>query len=153
MIIMKATPQELKIMKKMQPGVITLGGFLGSDRRNLADIIADDAKVLDAAGMTAAEVAERMQYYTERSWDNFGEPVVVDEHHLVSTDIVRGKLPCPFGHPGIYRKAVTYYTNTKLNISLRWTSLSIHLIKEHGFFEGQGSAFRLDPALLIKALF
>lgn len=143
----------MKIMKKMQPGVITLGGFLGNDRRNLADIIADDAKVLDKAGVTSAEIAERMQILTDKSWDNFGEPVLVEEVHMVSTDIVRGKLPCPFGHPGIYRKAVTYYTNTKLNITLRWTSLSIHLIKDHGFFEGQGSAFRLDPALLIKALF
>jgi len=150
---MKATPLETRIMKKMQPGAITLGGFLGTDHRNLFDIIADDAKVLAAHEKDQREIAERMQYFTDQSWEAGGEEVTVDGIFSVRTDVVRGKLPCPFGHVGIYRKAITVFTNTKLNIELRWTSLSIHLIKEHGFFEGIGSPFRLDPQILIKALF
>ena len=140
-------------MSKMQPGVITLSGFLGSDHRNLYDIIADDTKTLESLGKDKQEIANRMQYFTDQSWEASGEEVVVDGVYLVRTDVVRGKLPCPFGHVGIYRKAITVFTNTKLNIELRWTSLSIHLIKEHGFFEGIGSPFRLDPETLIQAIF
>lgn len=44
---MKPTAQELKTIQRMQPGVITLSGFLGSDTRHLNEIIADDAAVLN----------------------------------------------------------------------------------------------------------
>lgn len=150
---MKATPKELTIMAKMRPGVITLNGFLGDDRRNLFDIIQDDELSLERLGKTTKEIADRMNYFSKASWELFGEEIMVDEHYLVSTDVVRGKLPCPFGHPGIYRKAITTLTNTKNNVSIRWTSLNIHLIEAHGFFEGKGSTFRLDPHTLCEAIF
>jgi hypothetical protein len=31
--------------------------------------------------------------------------------------------------------------------------LNIHLIKEHGFFEGKGSPFRIEPSVLTKMIF
>lgn len=150
---MKATAQELKIMSRMKPGIITLNGFLGDDRRNLNDIIQDDTLVLDRLGHTAKELAARMDYFSQQSWEAFGEEIAVDEIYQVKTDVVRGKLPCPFGHPGIYRKAITTLTNTNNGLIVRWTSLSIHLISAHGFFEGKGSPFRLDPETLIRALY
>lgn len=150
---MKATPQELKIMARMRPGAITLNGFLGDDRRNLYDIIEDDGRTLQRLGKQAGEIAARMNFLTRQSWDLYGEDILVEDTYLVSTDVVRGKLPCPFSHPGIYRKAITTLTNTKNGITVRWTSLSIHLIEAHGFFEGKGSPFRLDPETLCKAIF
>ena len=43
---MKQSPQMQKIQNAMRPGVITLNGFLGTDDRNLDDILtADDALV------------------------------------------------------------------------------------------------------------
>lgn len=150
---MKATPQELKIMAKMKPGVITLNGFLGVDRRNLNDIIHDDALVLDRLGRTAEEIAKRLDHFSKASWESLGEELLLENKYLVSTDVVRGKLPCPFGHPGVFRKAVTTLTNTENGLSTRWTSLSIHLIEVHGFFEGKGSPFRLDPETLVQAIF
>lgn len=137
----------------MRPGVITLNGFLGDDRRNLYDIIQDDERTLERLGYTAKEIAERMNCFVKASWESFGDEVMVDEKYLVNTDVVRGKLPCPFAHPGIYRKAITTLTNTSNGITVRWTSLSIHLIEAHGFFEGKGSTFRLDPETLCKAIF
>ena len=150
---MKATPQEIKIMARMKPGIITLNGFLGDDRRNLNEIIHDDELVLDNLGKTAKEIAARMEYLTKQSWDFPGEDVLVEDKYLVSTDVVRGKLPCPFGHPGVHRKAITTLYNRSMGLSVRWTSLSIHLIDAHSFFEGKGSPFRLDPETLIKAIF
>jgi hypothetical protein len=150
---MKLTPQEQKIMARMQPGVITLNGFLGDDERHLHEIIETDARALEALDLTSEEVASRMKYFTDMSFNEFNEEVLIDDHYLVSTDVVRGKLPCPFAHPGVYRKAITTLLNRKNGIQVRWTSLSIHMIERHGFFEGLGSPFRLEPRELCKALF
>ena len=35
---MKQSPEMIKIQNNMRPGVISLEGFLGTDKRNLADI-------------------------------------------------------------------------------------------------------------------
>jgi hypothetical protein len=37
--------------------------------------------------------------------------------------------------------------------TIRWSDLNIHLIAEHGFFEGKGSSFRIEPARLVAAIF
>lgn len=140
-------------MAKMQPGVITLNGFLGDDRRSLNDIIQDDSIVLQKLERNHKEIGERMRFLTQQSWDFFAEPVLIENKYLVSTDVVRGKLPCPFGHPGIFRKAITTLVNQENGIEVRWSSLNTHMIEAHGFFEGHGSTFRLDPEILCKAIF
>lgn len=150
---MKANPKEIKIMQRMQPGIITLGGFLGKDKRTLNEIVEDDARIINALEITPEEIANRMQYFTDKSWDAFSQDLVIDDIYLVETEVVRGKLPCPYGHVGIYRKAITKLTNTRQNISVSWTTLNIHLIRAHGFFEGKGSGFRLEPVELVKAIF
>lgn len=150
---MKQTPKEERIARRMQPGVLTLNGFLGSDTRHYHEIIADDEKRLAALGKSPEEIAERMQYFTDISWDSFEGGIEVDGKYIVETEVVRGKLPCPFAHAGIYRKAVTILTNKQTGKTLRWSSLNLHLIKEHHFFEGIGSPFRLEPEELVKQLF
>jgi hypothetical protein len=150
---MKQTPLEIKITARMQPGSITLNGFLGDDERHFHEIIEDDEQTLAAHGKTAEEIADRLEYFTGSSFDSFAGPIILDLVFEVETEVTRGKLPCPFSHPGIYRKTITTLTNTKTGITVRWSGLNIHLIRAHHFFEGKGSAFRLDPALLIKAIF
>ncbi len=140
-------------MQRMQPGVITLNGFLGSDTRTLDEIVADDAVVLARLDRSPEEIADRMESLTRASWDSYLEEILLEDKYLVQTSIYRGKLPCPYGHAGIFRKAVTQLTNRDNGLSVVWTSLSIHLIRAHAFFEGRGSAFRLDPETLINAIF
>ncbi len=137
----------------MQAGVLTLSGFLGDDPRHFHEIIAEDEQTLAQLGKTPEEIAQRMQYFTDLSFDSFEEEISVDDIYRVETDVVRGKLPCPFSHPGGYRKAVTVLTNTNLGITIRWSSLNLHMIQAHHFFEGKGSPFRLEPELLVKVLF
>jgi len=150
---MKQTPQENKITQKMQPGVITLSGFLGTDQRHYHEIIEMDEQALAALGKTPEEVADRLEYFTKNSFESFMGAVTIDDIYEVESEVTRGKLPCPFSHPGIYRKTVTTLFNKTNNLSVRWTALNIHLIREHHFFEGIGSTFRLEPDLLIKAIF
>ncbi len=150
---MKQTPQELLIAQRMQPGVITLSGFLGDDPRPLNQIISDDAMTLQRLGVTGMEIAERMEHLTEKSKQVYEGSIVVDEMYEIETEITRGKLPCPYPHRGLQRKTITSCTHLSSGIKVRWTALNIHMIKEHGFFEGRGSPFRLEPEILVKVLF
>jgi hypothetical protein len=150
---MKITAFELKAMQRMQPGALTLNGFLGSDTRPLNEIIDDDAKVLARLHYSQEDVAARMEYFFKISWETFLGDELVDGKYEVQTDVFRGKLPCPYGHVGLYRKAITSVTNSTNGISVIWTPLNIHMIRDHGFFEGKGSAFRLEPDILVRAIF
>ncbi|MCB5251678.1 MAG: hypothetical protein RBR69_07870 [Candidatus Cloacimonadaceae bacterium] len=150
---MKATPTDKKITARMQPGVITYSGFLGKDTRNFKQIIADDEMVLEKLGKSAEEIADRLEYFQQKSFDAFQGSTVVDEIYDVNTEVVRGYLPCPFMHQGVYRKSYTTVTNTKSGKSFTYSALNIHLIRVHHFFEGKKSHFRLEPRELVAELF
>ncbi|KAF5038041.1 hypothetical protein DSECCO2_558400 [anaerobic digester metagenome] len=151
--MMKKTPKEQKIAAKMQPGVITYGGFLGTDDRSYMQIITDDDKTLAALGKSAEEVADRLEYFQQVSFDSFESSATIENTWDVTTEVVRGYLPCPFMHQGMYRKSYTTVTNLKSKKSFTYSSLNIHLIRVHHFFEGRNSHFRLDPAEVVKELF
>ena len=149
---MKQSPQLQKAQDSMAPGVITLEGFLGSDKRNLGDILIDDDAAVHRLGMTHEHIAHAMQNLRDSGLRGLGEFIHVAPHFEVRVDSVRGKLPCPFQHPGIYPKTNITVRNTENGKELTFTDLHIHLINEHGFYEGRGSAFRLDPKVLVDVL-
>ena len=149
---MKQTPQMKKIEANMQPGVITLHGFLGGDERDLATIIDADNAVVRRKGLTHEQIAARMEELSKEGLKGLGEFIKIESGFEVKVDSVRGKLPCPFGHPGIFAKVNTTVRNIKLDREITYTLLHLHLIGEHGFYEGKGSPFRLEPRELIEIL-
>jgi len=151
--LMKQTPQEEKIIERMQPGNLTLKGFLGKDDRTLNDIILCDEKVVSGLGKTPEEIADRMQYFTDKAFEVYDAEVIIEEKYRIEFNSIRGKLICPFGHADGYAKGEIIFTNIQEKRTIQWTPLSIHLIGKHHFFEGHGSEHRLEPELLIKLLF
>ncbi len=149
---MKETPQTKQITANMRPGVITLEGFLGPDYRSLDDIINEDDGAVSRMGLTHEEIARRMMELKQAGEAGLGEFIKVPPHFEVKVDSVRGKLPCPFSHPGIYRKTNTTVVNTKQGREITYTDLHIHMIEAHGFYEGRGSRFRLEPKELVEIL-
>jgi len=149
---MKQSPQLDHIQEQMRPGVITLDGFLGTDKRKLIDILIDDDGTVRRLGRTHKAIARKMEYFRDAGKDGLGEFITVDGHFAVKVDSVRGKLPSPFGGPGIYPKVNTTVRNTKLQKEVVYTDMHIHFVRDHGFYEGQGSPFRLEPELLIEVL-
>ena len=140
---MKQTVQMNEIQERMKPGVITRHGFLGTDRRNLSDIIQEqDAEVL-RLGLTHGQIAAKLREFSEAGTEGFGDAVTVDPHFEVSVDIARGRLPCPFGHCGLIRKTITRVKNVRNGREITYTDMTIHLIEEHGFYQGKGSAYHL----------
>lgn len=149
---MKQTPEYDKIQQNMRKGVITLDGFLGEDTRKLVDIIAADKLTLLAHHTTEEAIANKMEYFRKEGEQGLGEPITVDGNFEVRVDSVRGLLPSPFGGPGMYAKVNTSVMNKTLGKTIVYTDLHIHFIKDHGFFEGKGSPFRLEPHDLIEIL-
>ncbi len=149
---MKQTPEYDKIQAQMQKGVITLDGFLGDDVRKLVDIIAADTLTVHKRRTTHEAIAQKMEHFKERGLEGLGNFITLDDHFEVKVETVRGLLPSPFGGPGMFGKTNTTVVNKRLGRSITYTDLHIHFIADHGFYEGIGSPFRLEPEDLITIL-
>jgi hypothetical protein len=148
---MKLTPKEKAIRSNFEPGKITRDGFLGSDRRPIYDIIHEDERTLSKLKVNIYQVADRMQYFIEEGKKGLETSVEVGDCKVrIQWD--RGMLPCPFGERGLHHKLVATISNEKLNRSIRFSQLSVHLIREHGFFGGKGSVFRIEPVDVVRII-
>jgi hypothetical protein len=149
---MKQTQQLKESQERMKPGVITRDGFLGTDGRNLIDILVEDDAEVKRLDLSHERIAARMKEMREAGKEGLGDFVSVDPHFEVSVDIARGKLPCPFGHRGLVRKSTIRVRNLEQGTEITFTDFNIHMIGEHGFYEGRGSHFRLEPGKLADIL-
>ncbi len=150
---MRQTPQEIKIQSKMQPGVLSLDGFLGNDTRHYHAIVEEDQETLVELGYTQQDIAEKMEYFTNLVNETPDGFINIDDKYEIEYEIVRGKLQCPFSHPGAFQKGFLRFKNLDNGLEVVWSQLAIHMIREHCFFQGMGATHRLDPELLVKALF
>jgi hypothetical protein len=149
---MKQTVQMQKVQEQMAPGIITRDGFLGDDRRPLGDILLADDAAVKALDLDHQTVAARMIELRDAGMAGLGEFIDVAPHFEVRVDSMRGRLPCPFGDPGIFPKTNVTVRNRKTGREATYTNLHIHLILAHGFYEGRGCPFRLEPKDLAEVL-
>jgi hypothetical protein len=148
----KKDPRLEAVEKQMRPGEISSIGFLGNDERSLAEILLDDGHTVTSLYLDHQTIANRMQELTDKGREGFGNPVLVDDFLEVTVEDSRGTIACPFMHMGMYPKENVRVVNKKTGEEIRWTALNIHMIKEHGFYEGKGSPFRIEPLDLIRVL-
>ena len=141
----KQSPALDRVEKTMRSMSISQRGFLGRDSRKLVEILTEDQSTVHSLGLSHKMIARRLRTLTDPVRDAWGEPVVVEERFEVRLVEARGKIPCPWGHPGLYPKTHVVLTDTKTGESLVWSDLALHLIEEHGFYEGRGSPYRLEP--------
>ena len=149
---MKQTVQMQKAQEQMAPGIITRDGFLGDDRRPLVDILLADEEAVKALDLDHQAVVTRMIELRDAGMAGLGEFVDVAPHFEVRVDSVRGRLPCPFGEPGMFPKTSVTVRNLSTAREITFTDLHIHLVMAHGFYEGRGSPFRLEPKDLAEVL-
>lgn len=142
---MKQPPDLDKAEKRMQPGMITRDGFLGHDSRQLEEILQEDENRVSRLRLTHKRIARRLKYFTTEGRKGLGTPVTVDEVYTVKVEEWRGVLPCPWDDGEVFRKGYVNLTNEELDEELAWTPLSIHMIREHGFYGGKGNAYRIEP--------
>jgi len=141
----KQSPELDRIQQNMRPLCLCQQGFLGNDPRKLIEILTEDQGTVNSLGLSHAIIAERLKAITEKARGGWGDPVVVEEKFEVEVHEARGRMPCPWGHPGLYPKTHIRLKKIGTGENLVWSDLAIHLIEEHGFYQGRGSPYRLDP--------
>ena len=149
----KYPPEMRRIETMLRTSAISRTGFLGSDTRSLEEILAADRSAAAAAGRSLGEIAQRMREITEKAKEGMETDVRIGEHLTAAAAHTRGMLPCPWPHKGVYGKTVTTVTRSDTGQTVRWSDLNIHMIEAHGFFEGCGADFRLNPRELISIIF
>jgi hypothetical protein len=150
---MERLPQEKRLEYLLRSSKIVADGFLGDDPRSPEQIMETDLAALTHSGYAPEQVAARMQELTALAVPRLGNPVRVgDRLEVVSVDY-KGRIICPWPHPVRLAKRITTARRLDTDESVRWTDLNIHMIAEHGFFEGRGAAFRIEPAVLVRVIF
>ncbi|MBN2093323.1 hypothetical protein JW964_27105 [candidate division KSB1 bacterium] len=148
---MKETPDEKLIKENFAPGKISRDGFLGSDDRNIHDIIAQDNQTLLSLDISHEEIAKNLQMLIDEGKKGLESPIDYG-NFIIQVQWSRGALPCPFGDKIFVPKIMATVHHKQLNHTIKFSQLSVHLIGKHGFFGGKGSHFRLEPVDLVGFL-
>jgi len=149
---MKRTPEDQRIVERMAPGALCAEGFLGVDGRSLGDILADDAREVESMGLTHEQIAATLEDILCAAQEALGNPVSVGEHLSAVCSDAMGPIPCPWGGCGLFAKGEVHLTDTAGGRTLCFTPLSVHLIRRHGFYQGRGGRYRLEPSELAHLL-
>lgn len=150
---MKMSPQDKKLDEMLRSSALVAGGFMGDDQRSVFEVIEADAATLRERGVNAAMLAQRMRELTETAKQGLGTWVDADGGAMrVMSEEYKGILVCPWGHTGHFDKRIIIAERPATAQTLSWTDLNVHLIEAHGFFEGKGSAFRVEPEQAVRIL-
>lgn len=149
---MKMTPKLDRASKLMQPGRLSKDGFFGNEERDLPTLINDQHAQCLKLGVSYKTIGEAMEKIGRRGLAAFGCTFNLENRFEVIADENRGKIPCPFPHPGVYQKTIYTVKNIRTGKSVRYSELSIHMIREHGFFQGPEAPFYNSPETLVEVL-
>jgi hypothetical protein len=155
---MKESPQTKHLEEILRSSKIVAGGFMGTDTRGIFEIIDIDSATVAKSGFTITQIAARMREITKQATPLLGNWTKY-QTLLVKVDEAKGTLPCPWPHPKKFAKRLTHVKSADPQATshesqvIKWSDLNIHLIESHGFFEGKGSAYRIEPDKLIKIIF
>lgn len=157
---MKHTPEIQKVLARMAPGVLSRDGFLGTDPRAIEDILDADHSAIAALGVTPGELAAALRRVFGRATQALGTPARIGARLVAVHREAMGRIPCPFGSAqgrpfggcGVFPKGEVELTDGATGESVLLTALGIHMVAAHGFCQGRGSRYRLDPALLARLL-
>ncbi len=127
-----------------RPGQISRDGFLGTDRRTVQEMIRQDGDTLERLGLTAEAVADTLQSLIDEARKGLEGPVEAGDW-IVRLDWARGLVPCPFGDKRLQPKITVEAVRKRSGETILFSRLSVHMIREHGFFGGAGSVFRIEP--------
>jgi len=151
---MRQSPRDKKLEEVLRSTQLVAGGFMGSDPRHPIEVIEQDIIALEEAGMTTTRLSQRMKELTEIATPRLGNWIDCALGKLrVKSEDFKGALVCPWPHPGTFDKRITTVEHLETGQQATWTDLNIHMIAEHGFFEGKGAFFRIEPAEIVSILF
>ncbi|WP_028571371.1 hypothetical protein [Desulfonatronum lacustre] len=148
----RRAPLEAEMYSHLGPSRFSALGFLGEDARDWEDILADDARTLEGLGVSRKQLVEELREVYERAVKAGGDPVPVGPGSVAECLECRGRIPSPFPGEGTFPKHQVRVFREQGAESLVITPLALHLIERHGFFQGIGSPFRIDPVQAVAML-
>ncbi len=149
---MKRSPFEKEVMTSLGPSRFSGEGFLGTDARSPEEIASEDSGRLRKRGVTRESLATALKQAYQKARDAFGGEVVIRTGVTAVFHESMGRVPSPFPGEGVFEKGEAVVTERKTGARLIITQLSLHLIEKHGFFQGVGSRYRIDPDRAIDML-
>lgn len=149
---MKQPPPQQRVVERMAPGVLCGEGFLGDTHRDLDDILLTDAAEVEALGLTHQQIATALHEILDAAIAAMGRPTPVRGGLTAAWHEAMGRIPSPWPGEGVFPKGEVELTDPSTGRSLRFAPLSVHLIDRHGFYQGRGSRYRLEPAGLARLL-
>jgi hypothetical protein len=108
--------------------------------------------VLEALDVTPQRLADRMEDMLHAVMAAMGGEVPAGPGWTARFCEAMGRIACPWGGCGVFAKGEAELIEEAGVVVMRLTPLSVHLVGEYGFFQGRGGRYRLEPALLAKAL-
>ncbi|SDB39880.1 hypothetical protein SAMN05660653_01898 [Desulfonatronum thiosulfatophilum] len=148
----RRSPVDAQKFQQLSPSCFSARGFFGNDTRELEDIIADDQATLQRLGITMDLLVQALRSVYHAALQTEGEWADIAPGVRAECLACRGRTPSPFPGEGTFPKHQVRVIREKDAQSFTITPLAIHLIEHHGFFQGVGSPFRIDPGMAADML-
>jgi hypothetical protein len=156
----ESEPSLDEVERRMRPGAFSQGGFLGPHER-LRDVLAEDAQTVTTLGVTCERIAERLRQTLERALVSPRRRARVDGL-FVQVEKFKGFQICPWARSphqgqctaggGVQFASIEWDIANARGEKIHGPGLAVHLIRDHHFFEGKDSPYRLDPRRLVSLL-
>lgn len=142
---MKETPEEHALKTRLSASKFSGEGFLGTDHRPVEEIISDDQRTLDRLNISRDRALQALRGAFDAARAAFGAEVEIRPGVTAVSHESMGRIPSPFQGDGVFEKGDVVVTDSATGEKLVITSLGLALIEKHGFFQGHGTRYRLDP--------
>lgn len=137
---LKSDPELFEAEEKLRQG-----NYMRGEARPLRRLLDDDKALVSSLDLDVEFATNLMDRLYHEAAQGMGDTVLVDGKYEVSLREDRGKTACPWGDRFFAPKAVVSARNMNNGKKIKYSVLGLHLIKRHGFFQGAGSPFRIDP--------
>ncbi len=141
-----------ELEKEMRPGASSTAGFLGAEESLLTILEEDNQFVVDERKVTHQEIALHLhvlgalgQKYPEQEFLYHGQ------RFKVKVNLSRGFQDSPFGD-GTKTNAYANVENVTNGNKISYSLLVPHMIERYGFYEGNGTEYRLNPEYVLVVL-
>lgn len=149
---MKLAPGEQERSKLFSATKFSAEGFLGSDPRQIDEIIAHDTQALESLQITSDSLASLLETAFFKAEAAFGDTIELKPGITATFFESRGKIPSPFRGDGLFQKGEVAVREVATGNEFYITRLGINLIRKHAFFQGSGTRYRLEPEKVQRLL-
>lgn len=142
---MKETPEDKALEDRLGASKFSGEGFLGTDHRPVDEIVAADLHALAQLGVSKEALLAALRDAYEKARAALGGEVEIRPGVTAVAHESMGRIPSPFRGDGVFEKGDVVLT-AAAGEQLVLTALGLAMIEKHGFFQGRGSRYRVEPA-------